>query len=112
MTTSFDDRNDGGYSWSSLFTSDVFGGPSKIVSATFPKTCIASTAIGLHPKPGGPDAHVVLAMANDPILQSTPQENTSASVELGALNNNQGDQEYALPGKYRRDAIHCRCDPL
>ncbi len=61
-----------------------------------------STAIGLHPKPGGPDAHVVLAMANDPILQSTPQENTSASVELGALNNS------ALPGKYRRDAIHCR----
>ena len=58
------------------------------------------------PKAGRPDAHVVLAMANDPILQSTPQENTSASVELGALNNS------ALPGKYRRDAIHCRCNPL
>jgi hypothetical protein len=86
--------------------------PSKIVSTTFPKTCIASTAIGLHPKPGGPDVHVILAMANDPILQSTPQGNTSPSVELGALKDNQGDQEYALPGKYRRDAIHCRCNPL
>src|SRR3981081_4444273 len=29
-------------------------GRRKIVSTAFPKTRIASTAIGLHPKPGGP----------------------------------------------------------
>jgi hypothetical protein len=60
----------------------------------------------------GPDVHVVLAMPNDPILQSASQGNAPASIELGALKGNQGDQDYVLPAnidvtRYSLVAIYC-----
>ena len=60
----------------------------------------------------GPDVHVVLAMPNDPMLQSASHENAPASIELGALKGNQGDQDYLLPAntdvtRYSLVAIYC-----
>jgi hypothetical protein len=45
----------------------------------------------------GPDEHVVLATADDPALQSTGPGKALASVEIGALKGNEGDQDYKLP---------------
>jgi hypothetical protein len=60
----------------------------------------------------GPDVHVVLTMPNDPMLQSTSHGNAPASIELGALKGNQGDQDYLLPAntdvtRYSLVAIYC-----
>jgi hypothetical protein len=60
----------------------------------------------------GPDVHVVLAMANDTMLRSAPHGNAPASIELGALKGNQGDQDYPLPAntdvtRYSLVAIYC-----
>lgn len=60
----------------------------------------------------GPDVHVVLAMPNDPMLQSASDGNAPASIELGALKGNQGDQDYVLPAntdvtRYSLVAIYC-----
>jgi Electron transfer DM13 len=60
----------------------------------------------------GPDLHVVLAMPKDPMLQSAFHENAPASVELGALKGNQGDQDYLLPAntdvtRYSLVVIYC-----
>ncbi len=60
----------------------------------------------------GPDVHVVLAMPNDPMLQSASHENAQASIELGALKGNQGDQDYVLPAntdvtRYSLVTIYC-----
>jgi hypothetical protein len=61
----------------------------------------------------GPDVHVVLAMPNDPMLQNASHGNAPASIELGALKGNQGDQDYVLPantdvGRYSLVAIYCQ----
>jgi hypothetical protein len=45
----------------------------------------------------GPDVHVVLAMPSDPTIQSAFHGNAPATIELGALKGNQGDQDYLLP---------------
>ena len=60
----------------------------------------------------GPDVHVVLAMADDPALQSATPGKALASVEVGALKGNEGDQDYKLPanadfGRYSTVAIYC-----
>jgi hypothetical protein len=60
----------------------------------------------------GPDVHVVLTMPNDPMLESTSHGNAPASIELGALKGNQGDQDYVLPAntdvtRYSLVAIYC-----
>jgi hypothetical protein len=60
----------------------------------------------------GPDVHVVLATADDPALQSTAPGKELASLEVGALKGNEGDQDYQLPAKadltrYSTVAIYC-----
>ena len=60
----------------------------------------------------GPDVHVVLATADDLGLQSTVPGKALASVEIGALKGNQGDQDYKLPANtdfahYSTVAIYC-----
>ena len=60
----------------------------------------------------GPDVHVVLATADDPALQSTAPGKPLASVEVGSLKGNEGDQDYKLPAntdfaRYSTVAIYC-----
>jgi hypothetical protein len=60
----------------------------------------------------GPDVHVVLASADDPALQSTTPGKALASLEVGALKGNEGDQDYTLPKgadltRYSTVAIYC-----
>jgi hypothetical protein len=60
----------------------------------------------------GPDVHVVLAMPNDPMLQSGLPGNAPPAIELGALKGNQGDQDYVLPAntdltRYSLVNIYC-----
>jgi hypothetical protein len=60
----------------------------------------------------GPDVHFVLAMPNDPMLQNASHGDAPASIELGALKGNQGDQDYLLPAntdvtRYSLVAIYC-----
>jgi hypothetical protein len=60
----------------------------------------------------GPDVHVVLATADDPALQSAAPGKALASVEVGGLKGNEGDQDYKLPAntdfaRYSIVAIYC-----
>jgi hypothetical protein len=60
----------------------------------------------------GPDVHVVLATADDPALQNAAPGKALASVEVGGLKGNEGDQDYKLPAntdiaRYRTVAIYC-----
>ena len=60
----------------------------------------------------GPDVHVVLATADDPALQNTAPGKALASVEVGGLKGNEGDQDYKLPSKtdftrYGTVVIYC-----
>ena len=60
----------------------------------------------------GPDVHVVLATADDPALQSAVPGKALASVEVGALKGNEGDQDYKLPAntdfaRYSTVVIYC-----
>lgn len=60
----------------------------------------------------GPDVHVVLAASGDPALQSSAPGKALASVEVGVLKGNEGDQDYKLPGntdlaRYNTVAIYC-----
>ena len=60
----------------------------------------------------GPDVHVVLATADDPALQSAAPGKALASVEVGGLKGNDGDQDYQLPAntdfaRYSTVAIYC-----
>ena len=60
----------------------------------------------------GPDVHVVLAMPADPALQSAAPGKALASIEIGALKGNEGDQDYKLPASadlahYTTVAIYC-----
>jgi len=59
----------------------------------------------------GPDVHVVLATPQDPALQTTPGK-ALASIEVGALKGNEGDQDYKLPAnadlaRYGTLVIYC-----
>ena len=60
----------------------------------------------------GPDVHVVLATGDDPALQNTAPGKALASVEVGGLKGNEGDQFYKLPAntdftRYSTVAIYC-----
>ncbi len=60
----------------------------------------------------GPDVHVVLVAAADPGLQSTTLGTTLASLEIGMLKGNEGDQDYRLPmqtdlNRYNTVVIYC-----
>ena len=60
----------------------------------------------------GPDVHVVLATADDPALHSAGPGKALASIEVGALKGNEGDQDYKLPAntdfrRYSTVAIYC-----
>lgn len=60
----------------------------------------------------GPDVHVVLATADDPALQSAVPGKALASVEVGGLKGNEGDQDYKLSAntdftRYSTVVIYC-----
>jgi hypothetical protein len=60
----------------------------------------------------GPDVHVVLATEDDPALQSAAPGKALASVEVGGLKGNEGDQDYKLPSntdftRYSTVVIYC-----
>lgn len=60
----------------------------------------------------GPDVHVVLVASGDPGLQSSTPGTALASLEVGPLKGNQGDQDYKLPAhadltRYNTVAIYC-----
>lgn len=60
----------------------------------------------------GPDVHVVLVQADDPALQASAPSKAPASVEIGALKGNVGDQDYRIPAgtdltRYNAVAIYC-----
>src|SRR5229473_7206809 len=60
----------------------------------------------------GPDVHVLLARAEDKVLDGEIVKGEFDSVELGTLKGNQGDQNYDLPAsvdlnKYQAVAIYC-----
>jgi hypothetical protein len=60
----------------------------------------------------GPDVHVVLAMSSDPTLQKGSEGNSRATIEVGVLKGNEGDQEYILPAtvdlsRYSLVTIYC-----
>lgn len=60
----------------------------------------------------GPDVHVVLATADDPALQNAAPGKALASIEIGGLKGNEGDQDYKLPAnidftRYSTVAIYC-----
>jgi hypothetical protein len=76
-----------------------------------PDGTLALRLTGFHTS-NGPDVHVVLATADDPALQSTAPGRALASVEVGGLKGNEGDQEYKLPAStdlahYSTVAIYC-----
>jgi len=60
----------------------------------------------------GPDVRVLLVKAEDKALESEVVKGDLASVELGTLKGNQGDQNYDVPAsldltKYQAVAIYC-----
>jgi len=60
----------------------------------------------------GPDVHVILVRSEDQVLDGENVKGEVDSVELGALKENQGDQNYDLPArvdlnKYQAVAIYC-----
>jgi hypothetical protein len=60
----------------------------------------------------GPDVHVVLATGDDPAIQNAVPGKALASVEVGELKGNEGDQDYELPAntdfaRYSTVAIYC-----
>ena len=60
----------------------------------------------------GPDVHVVLATSDDPALQSATPGKALASIEVGALKGNEGDQDYKVPAnanftRYSTVVIYC-----
>jgi hypothetical protein len=60
----------------------------------------------------GPDVHVLLVRPEDKALDGETGKDDFDNVELGALQGNQGDQNYDLPAtadlnKYQAVAIYC-----
>jgi len=60
----------------------------------------------------GPDVHVVLAKAQEPVMSKVIVPGNLEYVELGSLKGNQGDQNYDVPAstdleKYQAVAIYC-----
>ena len=60
----------------------------------------------------GPDVHVVLATADDPVLQDGGPGKALASVEVGELKGNEGNQDYKVPAntdlaRYSTVVIYC-----